>query len=294
MKISVLINNFNYGRFLKACVDSALGQAHADFEVVVVDDGSTDESREIIDGYGNRIVPVLKANGGQASSFNAGFAHATGEIICLLDADDAFLAGKLERIAALYADDALDWCFDRVTTDEDAITPETLQLTPIDKREAMRRGGFPSLPVPTSGLSFRRRVLQQILPMPVAQDVVLSDNYLKFAAAYLGRGVIINTPLTFQRIHTQNRYTGQSQANPLKPRIMVATGLALAQRYPELDKVGASLAAGGFAQGDLKGRALWHELRRVTRDAPNPRAAAWDLRARVALKRMRAAIGPKP
>lgn len=72
MNLSVLINNFNYGKYLRPCIDSVLSQVYPDFEVIVVDDGSTDDSREILASYGERILTVLKENGGQASSFNAG------------------------------------------------------------------------------------------------------------------------------------------------------------------------------------------------------------------------------
>ena len=116
-QFSVLINNYNYARYLNACIDSALAQEGVDFEVVVVDDGSTDGLREIIAAYGDRIIPVLKANGGQASSFNAGYAASKGGIVCLLDADDAFLPNKLAAFAGIYADDTLEWCFDKVTTE---------------------------------------------------------------------------------------------------------------------------------------------------------------------------------
>ncbi|MBB3134281.1 glycosyltransferase involved in cell wall biosynthesis [Rhizobium pisi] len=248
MKLSVLINNFNYARYLGQCIDSVLSQDYPDFEIVVVDDGSTDDSRQIITAYGDRIVSVLKENGGQASSFNAGFAAASGDILFLLDADDAFLPGKLTRIAEIYDRNEIDWCFDRVTTNESDPPPAELQVTLFDKRETLRKGGFPSLPVPTSGLSFRRSLLSQILPMTVATDVVLSDNYIKFAAAYLGRGAIIETPLTFQRIHASNRYTGTTRAKTLRPRIMIATGLELARRYDELQTLGKSLVAGGIAE----------------------------------------------
>ena len=216
--------------------------------MIVVDDGSTDDSREIIASYGERIVPVLKENGGQASSFNAGFAAASGDILFLLDADDAFLPGKLARIAEIYDRNEIDWCFDRVTTKEGDQPPAELQVTLFDKRETLRKGGFPSLPVPTSGLSFRRSLLSQILPMSVATDVVLSDNYIKFAAAYLGRGAIVETPLTFQRIHASNRYTGTSRAKTLRPQIMIATGLELARRYDGLQALGKGLVAGGLAE----------------------------------------------
>lgn len=267
MKLSVLINNFNYGRYLRPCIDSVLSQACPDFEVVVVDDGSTDDSREILASYGQQIRTVLKENGGQASSFNAGFAAAGGDILFLLDADDAFLPGKLARIAELYDRNEIDWCFDRVTTEESDQPPAELQVTLFDKRDTLRKGGFPSLPVPTSGLSFRRSLLSQILPMSVATDVVLSDNYIKFAAAYLGRGAIVETPLTFQRIHASNRYTGTSRAKTLRPRIMIATGLELARRYDGLQALGKSLVAGGIAETTslLK---LRNEVRSTVADSP--------------------------
>ncbi len=292
-RISVLVNNYNYAAYLPACIDSVLSQDYPDFELIVVDDGSKDNSREIIAGYGDRLVSVLKENGGQASSFNAGFAAATGEILCLLDADDAFLPGKLSRLAEIYAGDGVDWCFDRVTTDEAAGAPGELVTKPVDYRQTLGRGRFPSIPVPTSGLTFRRGLLSQILPMPVAQDVVLSDNYLKFAASYLGAGVLVDTPLTFQRIHATNRYTGAVQASPLRSRIMIATGLELARRYPGLKSLGASLAAGGFAQGELSGRALREQLAVATNAAPNPRLAALDLWWRVTMKRARASLAPR-
>src|SRR5256886_12063249 len=97
--VSILINNYNYGRFLREAIDSALRQTYTNTEVIVVDDGSTDDSRPIIAGYGSRIVPVLKENGGQASAFNAGFAVSKGQWICFLDSDDFFAPAKAQAIA---------------------------------------------------------------------------------------------------------------------------------------------------------------------------------------------------
>ena len=292
MKVSVLINNFNYAQYLGAAIDSALLQEEAEVEVVVVDDGSTDNSREIIAAYGDRILPVLKPNGGQASSFNAGFAASTGEIVFFLDADDAFLPGKLARVAAVYDEMDIDWCFDRVTTDERVGPPAELVATPIDRRDRLRRGGFPSLPVPTSGLSFRRASLARILPMPEATDVVLSDNYLKFAGAYLGRGAVIETPLTFQRLHAANRYTGPGQGRTLRPRIMVETGLELARHYGELKNLGRSLVAGGLAEGRGTPAELWREIRRCTRDGTFGADGAARIAALVAYKRLASHLKP--
>src|SRR6516165_1862808 len=94
IRATIIINNYNYGRFLAAAIESALNQTYVNTEIVVVDDGSTDDSRQVIVGYGDRVRPVLKANGGQASAFNAGFAASTGDVICMLDADDLFYPNK--------------------------------------------------------------------------------------------------------------------------------------------------------------------------------------------------------
>src|ERR671933_952190 len=102
--VSIAINNYNYARFLPQAIDSALNQTYPNVEVVVVDDGSTDNSREIIASYGSKIIPGLKENGGQASAFNAGFAASRGDVICFLDSDDAFLPEKVAEVIDAFGD----------------------------------------------------------------------------------------------------------------------------------------------------------------------------------------------
>ncbi|KQO57259.1 glycosyltransferase family 2 protein [Sphingomonas sp. Leaf257] len=286
MKLSVLINNYNYAQYLRACIDSVLSQDHAAYEIIVVDDGSTDDSRSVIASYGDAITPVLKANGGQASSFNAGFAASSGDILMMLDADDYFLPGKLAQVATIYSSHKVGWCFDRVTNEEDAGIADPVVLTPIDKRETMRAGGFPTLPVPTSGLTFHRSILSQILPMPLADDVVLSDNYLKFAAAYLAPGMLVETPLTFQRLHATNRYTNTDRAKSLKPQIMMATGLHLARRFDGLGRMGKSLVTGGIADAHLGLTDTLAEIDRVAREARGMGWTRQNLTTQVVRKRL--------
>src|SRR5579863_1287385 len=96
--VSIIINNYNYGRFLREAIDSALCQDYPNTEVVVVDDGSDDYSRDIILSYGDRVRPVLKENGGQASALNAGAAVSQGDVICFLDSDDIFYPEKVSKI----------------------------------------------------------------------------------------------------------------------------------------------------------------------------------------------------
>ncbi len=80
--VSILINNYNYARFLDEAIASALNQTYGAVEVIVVDDGSTDNSRSVVASYGNRVRLIAKGNGGQASAFNSGFAASSGDVIC--------------------------------------------------------------------------------------------------------------------------------------------------------------------------------------------------------------------
>src|SRR5215813_915060 len=100
--ISILINNYNYAQFLREAIDSALAQSYPHIEIVVVDDGSTDGSREVISSYGSALTVVFKENGGQASAFNAGVTASRGDILCFLDSDDYFHPNKIARIAEVY------------------------------------------------------------------------------------------------------------------------------------------------------------------------------------------------
>jgi glycosyltransferase involved in cell wall biosynthesis len=86
--VSIIISSYNYARYLPEAIDSALQQTYSNTEVIVVDDGSKDASPDIITSYGNKIIAVLKSNGGQASSMNAGFNESKGDIIIFLDSDD--------------------------------------------------------------------------------------------------------------------------------------------------------------------------------------------------------------
>ena len=85
---SIIINNYNYGQFVGQAIESALEQTHP-AQVIAVDDGSTDDSREIIARFDSRVLPIFKPNGGQGSAMNDGFAMATGDIVLFLDSDDS-------------------------------------------------------------------------------------------------------------------------------------------------------------------------------------------------------------
>ncbi len=96
--VSIIINNYNYARYLPHAIDSALDQTFSPIEVIVVDDGSNDDSEEVIREYGDLITAIFKPNGGQASAFNVGLRHSEGDYVIFLDADDILLPHIVESI----------------------------------------------------------------------------------------------------------------------------------------------------------------------------------------------------
>src|SRR5258708_5352000 len=101
-RVSIIVNNYNYGRFLPQAIQSALGQTYGNKEVIVVDDGSTDESRAVVESYGTRIRAIFKNNGGQGSAYNAGFAASSGDLIHFLDADDFLMPTAIQEAVGLW------------------------------------------------------------------------------------------------------------------------------------------------------------------------------------------------
>src|SRR5260370_17330054 len=99
--VTVLIDTYNYGRFIEDAIESVLKQDFplGQVEILVVDDGSTDDTAERVKKYGSRIRYLYKRNGGQASAFNFGLANAKGEIIPFLHAADYFLPANLPPIS---------------------------------------------------------------------------------------------------------------------------------------------------------------------------------------------------
>ena len=100
--VTVLIDTYNYGHFLGRAIESVMGQTYpsSSIEILVVDDGSTDNSAEVVQRYGERVRYIRKARGGQASAINEGFRQARGDVVCLLDADDYFYPDKVSRVVA--------------------------------------------------------------------------------------------------------------------------------------------------------------------------------------------------
>jgi glycosyltransferase involved in cell wall biosynthesis len=216
--VTVLINNYNYGRFLREAIDSALNQTYQNVEVIVVDDGSTDESRRIINSYGSRITSVLKENRGQASAFNAGFAASRGEIICMLDADDFFYPHKVERVIPYCQPGSMLYHRLRIAASTEIIPPAIAPYVDY-YRHAQHYGFVPYMASPTSGLVIRRDLALSLTPLPTEHVRFSADDFVVRGAALLGRVVGIPDVLASYRVHGKNAWYGKP---PLKSPAFIA------------------------------------------------------------------------
>lgn len=268
--VSVIVNNYNYAKFLTDAIESALAQTHPRVEVVVVDDGSTDSSREIIAGYGDRIVPVLKANGGQASAFNEGFAAARGEIVFFLDADDVLLPNAVERVVAAWRPGVSKVQFRLQLVDGEGKPigrmwpPRELSMPSGDlAKEIIERGEY--LFSPTSGNAFSRGLLQAILPMPPEPWRLSADVYLVYMAAFHGEVVSLDEALALYRMHGQNYW---SYTRPDVARL--ASQVKIDLQKQEIILEGAKRQSLP-ASPDLILNSPWHVYLRITLSLMDPR-----------------------
>lgn len=296
--VSVLICNYNYGKFIGDAIDSVLAQTYRHIEIVVVDDGSSDDSRDVIQSYGERVVPVFKENGGQASAFNQGFPATTGGIVCLLDADDYFLPEKVQKVVqAFEANGEIGWCFDRLQQFEHATRELTKHDDTVtsglwDVRRATIAGHPPFVPTATSGMAFRREVLARILPMPEMIRLTSGaghDNYMKMGALALTTGWFFSDRLTMQRVHGANGFTRRpDEARKMGDVMLLATGISLYRSFPCLRSFGRSMIWRGLgklrASGQLDSRSrgladdFMKECGPVTRLRILAGAHFWNLR----------------
>ncbi len=208
MGLSVVVSSYNYGRYLRTAIDSALAQQCDRLQVIVVDDGSTDGSVDIIKSYGDRIETLFQKNQGQILSCAAGLARCRHDIVIFLDSDDYLEPFAAAEITALwtpatvkvqYALQAIDSKGDPVNTVfpkyPHGLTPSTIRA------ELFRAGVYPA--TTTSGTAFSRQFLEKVMPIPPDYDCDI-DDALNAAAPLYGDVQTLRKTLGGYRVHDRN------------------------------------------------------------------------------------------
>ena len=178
-------------------------------QVIVVDDGSTDESRLLLESYGNAIQTVCKENGGQASAVNAGFPLVTGDAVVLLDADDMLDPTAVERTIGFFADPTVvkvHWPMAVVNGNGQPTGEIRFSKLPSGslRDHALKVGPASHMTPSGSGNFWRRSFLDQVIPIPDEDFRNIVDAYLFAFSPFFGEFRNWPEPLTFYRVHGTN------------------------------------------------------------------------------------------
>lgn len=163
--ISIVITCYNYGHFVEGCLQSVFAQTYTDYEVILVDDGSTDDTEARVQPFIQKIKYIRQKNGGQANAKNRGVNEARGRFIAFLDADDLWQPDKLEKQIALFTDDKVGVVYSRQSF--------------IDEQgQAVQRGRRRTTMLPKSGKVTADLFMDNFVPF--SSSLVRSECFMKF------------------------------------------------------------------------------------------------------------------
>ncbi|WP_066741729.1 glycosyltransferase family A protein [Cupriavidus sp. D384] len=214
--LTVVIANYNYAQYVAGAIDSALGQ-FTPVHVMVIDDGSTDGSRAIIEGYGVRVEAVFQQNGGQVAAYNHALERVRTPYVLFLDADDTLYPEAAATVLAEFAKGdpvKVQYRLDVMTADGAATGVQVPQSIRADGCGQMLRAGWLYPSPPGSGNAYRVDALRRIFPVPVGADNMHgADFYAIYGVALLGDVGAVEVALGGYRVHRHTR--GDAQASGL-------------------------------------------------------------------------------
>ena len=238
--VSVLITCYNYGAFVGEAIDSILEQTYGAIEIIVSDDASQDDSCEVVESYIDRGVAIKllrNPHGGMAATLNAAYRHATGEILCLLDADDTYLPYKIATVVeAFQTHPAAGFAIHRAYMVDQRQRPRGVYplLATLPSGNCFRQtydnaGILMGLP-PTTNLAFRREVGDRIFPIPV-EYTGYAEQTIQRMAPLMTELCAIDAPLARWRLHGQNDQNSQRMtAKRLTRELAIMQSLWFAQK----------------------------------------------------------------
>lgn len=231
--VSCIVPVFNGERFLPEAVDSLLAQRYTPLEIIVVDDGSTDGTRPLIESYGNRIRCVRQTNAGPATARNTGIAAAHGEFISFLDSDDLWHPDKLAfQMARFAARPDLGLC---ITHIQNFFMPELCEEEQM-LRDHPRAQAMPGYTTVT--LLAPRRLFDAIGVFNTALKHGDDTDWFLRAEQYGASIEVLTDVLVFRRLHANNRsrqWAGRSQQEYLRIMKTFVDAQRARQRKPGRD-----------------------------------------------------------
>jgi len=232
MRVSVVMSAYNAERYVRAAVGSILSQTFSDFELVVIDDGSRDGTGEILAGYGDpRIRVIRQVNRGLIASLNLGIELARGEFIARMDADDVAYPRRLERqVAFLDANPDVGMvgtAYDEID-ERGSVIGHRCHPT---EHEALRRALIRYNPFFHSSVMIRRSVLEAVGPYDETRSFLVEDYDLWFRVARVTR--VANLPETLmQRRYGTHNISRKRESEQLRQAIRLRWRVLRRGEYP--------------------------------------------------------------
>ncbi len=212
--MTAIVDTFNHEAFIEQALDSVLSQglSQEDLEILVVDDGSTDRTPQILEKFKRRIRILRKNNGGQASAFNVAIPLARGQIIAFLDGDDWWAKDKMTHVVEAFRDDSRAGVVGHGFYEFDELSERSVAVVPSAARRVSLRTvqdgtDFRAIMcfLGTSRVAIRKTILDLVGPIPNAL-VVEADEYMSTIAVARSHALLLQQPLTYYRLHGGNLY----------------------------------------------------------------------------------------
>jgi glycosyltransferase involved in cell wall biosynthesis len=208
MKLSIIIANYNYRDFVGVAIESALAVDWPDKEIIVVDDASTDDSRDVINGFRGKVAAYFRPKSYQLGAHIFGFEQSTGDIVIFLDADDLLEPNVMLEVAKVWRPgiSKVQYRMNVIDAAGTQLGSAIPQFPPKDDAEKLRRTFLRTMTYttpPGSGNAYSRDFVQNAFSM-APTTIRESDAVLLMLAPMMGDILTIRKPLARYRIHAAN------------------------------------------------------------------------------------------
>jgi glycosyltransferase involved in cell wall biosynthesis len=250
--ISVVVTCYNYEQYVAEAIRSALNQSYARREVVVVNDGSTDGSLEVLRGFGDQIKLIDQKNAGHVSACDTGFRASRGDVVIFLDADDVLAPDALARVGEAWSEDCAKVQFDLRIIDADGTDlgrrfsyfPKGYDAEKV--RKDFERTGTYRWPV-TVGNAYSRKLVESVFPLTRHGP----DGALNTVAPLYGSVHTIREPLASYRLHGANAWSSAGSDAYRLPERIKHRKLELQDLREHARKLGVALPPGDPLDAEL-------------------------------------------
>ena len=268
--VSVVIPAYNYGRFIEQAILSVLEQTSPPSEIIIVDDGSTDETKAVVDRFGTRVNYIRQSNAGVCDARNRGVAEATSELIAFLDADDTWEPTNLEKHLARFESDDKPGLVHSGLREFDDETGETIQLyldgSEDNVAESLLLWEGPTIVRPGGSVTVRRQAFNHVGGFDTRMKVGEDWDFCYRVARSFKVGFVAE-PLVNYRNHGAGAHHNVQE---MERGMLLFYEKAFATDDPEILKLRRRaygnfhrIMAGSYLHSGRIGKFIWHAARSI-------------------------------